>query len=183
MTELIDNLIIKRRINIAECLNQIFINDISKLISEYDYYLEGKSCIFSIHNDAYNETILANKYLFSATYYNGFKLWNLQTGICDIAIEDESMITCVALDEQKMCLVTGYDDGTLKVWNLSTKMYSIIPGKNYYQEKQSSGITCVMFLTDNRIVSGSNDSTLKIWNLQTGKCDVTLEGTLYCCIS
>src|SRR5579863_3989453 len=53
-----DNLIIERRNKLTKYLNNFFPNDISKLISTYDYYLEGKT--YTNYIDESKSSILLN---------------------------------------------------------------------------------------------------------------------------
>jgi hypothetical protein len=156
-TNQFDNLILKRQINISKFLNTFFPKDISKLISEYDYYLEGISYTFTEY-DTYIRCIVVlpggpSGCCFAAERIvvgsgKQIKVWNLDTGKCDIILTGHTLdVNCIA---------------------------SLPVGPSNYLADGAE-----------RIVSGSNDRTLKIWNLLTGKCEITLIGHLQdvCCIT
>jgi WD40 repeat protein len=87
-----ENFIGKRRFNISVFLCDFFPKDIAKLISNYDYYLEGKNYIF---NDRYpndkeysninitrNISVLPDGNIVAGTNEPSIKIWNVQTGYC-----------------------------------------------------------------------------------------------------
>jgi hypothetical protein len=72
-----DNFIIKRRTSIATYLNIFFPNVISKMISEYDYYLEGKATILTDHCEALNDiAIFPDGRIISGSCNGTMKIWN-----------------------------------------------------------------------------------------------------------
>jgi WD40 repeat protein len=183
------NLIIERRSNIINMLCDFFPKDVAKLISNYDYYLEGKIVhTFEGHTDTIScVTILSDGRIVSGSYDKTLKIWNRRTGKCDITFTGHNnWVICVAVhvsvlqkhladplidrvlpDER---IVSGSEDNTLKIWNLQTgNCDSTFRGHD-------SWINCVAVLSDGRIVSGSADETVKIWNHQTGNCDITFRG-------
>jgi WD40 repeat protein len=71
-------------------------------------------------------------------------------------------------------LITGSEDQTLRLWNITTgECLQIFAGHRRYifsvaaAPVPSNGISL--------IASGSNDQTIKLWNIQTGECLKTLE--------
>ena len=67
--------------------------------------------------------------------------------------------------------VSGSDDKTLKVWDLTTG------GLLRTLEGHAGSVTAVAMSGDGtRAVSGSDDETLKVWDLTTGRLLRTLEG-------
>lgn len=173
-----NNLIIERRINISKCLDTFFPNTISKLISEYDYYIEGKSYSLQGHTEyvtccAVLPKCYGNK-IISGSCDRTLKLWNLETAKCEHTFIDHTReIQCVSVvhfDETNIKIVSGSNDKTLKIWNIETgQCEHTLNGHN-------GAVSCIAVLPDARIVSGSHDCTLKIWNTQTKTCDKTLTG-------
>jgi WD40 repeat protein len=142
-----DNFIIERRINIAKRLDIYFPKDISKLISNYDYYLEGKSYTFGGHTNVVTcIAVLSDGRIVSGSFDKTIKIWNLQTGLCDMTFEDTSWILCIAVIIPKQ---------------YSTSVLSDVPLDCYAEHAEPA----------ERIISGSDDGTIKIWNSRTGLCD------------
>ncbi len=78
--------------------------------------------------------------------------------------------TCILVISSKY-IVTGSNNGTLKLWNLEN-----IDKKYIKMQGHIGEISCIKKLFDGRIVSGSHDGTLKIWDIESGKCEITLRG-------
>jgi WD40 repeat protein len=184
-----DNLIIKRRSNIIKYVNDFLPKDISKLISEYDYHLEGKEHILNKNDFDFRVdciAVLPDGRIVVASNDQTIKILNLQTGKYDITFRAHSdIINCVAtlpdpdgpLGEPGR-IISGSTDKTLKIWNLTKKKCDITLYDN-------ASVMCVIVLPDGSIASGSTDGTIKIWNLQTQKCINILSGhhgTVWCII-
>ena len=75
----------------------------------------------------------------------------------------------VALSSNGQTLVSGSEDKTIKVWNLSTgQLLRTLSG-------HSDTVRSVALSPDGQtLASGSGDNTIKIWNVQTGKLLRTL---------
>jgi WD40 repeat protein len=90
------NLIKKRRSDIVIWLNNFFPQDIAELISKYDYHLEGISYTFNGHKSAVSCIGVipdGNEFrLVSGSYDGTIKIWNLQTGECDITFEIDASL-------------------------------------------------------------------------------------------
>ena len=74
-------------------------------------------------------------------------------------INCDSAIWCLQYDNNK--IVSGHEDGTIKVWNkiTSTCIKSLIGHTKH--------VNCLQF--ENEIlVSGSADTTIRIWNIDMG---------------
>lgn len=80
---------------------------------------------------------------------------------------DDHVITCLQFSGSRV--VSGSDDGTLKVWSATT-------GKCLRTLVGHTGGVWSSQLSGNIIVSGSTDRTLKVWNADTGYCIHTLYG-------
>ena len=80
-------------------------------------------------------------------------------------------VRAVAMSGDGTRAVSGSDDTTLKVWDLTTgRLLRTLEG-------HADGVTAVAMSGDGtRAVSGSDDETLKVWDLTTGRLLRTLEG-------
>jgi WD40 repeat protein len=190
-----DNPMITRQINIINCLNDFLPNDVSKLISKYDYYLEGKSFTLNGHTHSVDTIgILSDGRIVSGSRDKTLKIWNLQTGQrsnpegnCDVTFSDNSTwINSIAILPNDR-IVSGTYNGIIKVWNAKTEqcemtfksdertyLISVKENINFDEETTND-------LNKPRIISISynalnNDDIYEIWNMQTGKCDVTYIG-------
>jgi hypothetical protein len=121
-TKMFDNLIIKRRTNIAKQLNEYFPLCISKMISDYDYYLEGKSYELADRSEGIyyvNElfdrviTVGNGRVLFGD---NTVKIWNLKT--CEyntIDTKSNRFMKCIATFSDGRIIYDSRDDRTIRV--------------------------------------------------------------------
>jgi WD40 repeat protein len=181
-----DNLIIKRRINISKVIDIFFPKDISKLISEYDYHLQGISCIFKhgfeqmheienifvVKRSAYaiNKEQLIVGINSGSDDYHLLTVWNLSNDKCDNKFQDPTCFYDAAvLPDGRIVSQSGYN--SLKIWSTQTGKCDII-----IETKHAFSVVSITVLSDGRIVTGSFDSTLKIFNSSSGNCDITLLG-------
>jgi WD40 repeat protein len=123
----INNFITERRINIITYINTFFPKDISKLISEYDYYLKGVAhtflntgCIDSIAQIA----TLPGGRIVSRFNYHTITICNLQTGLCDISFSETAQITCMNVLRDGR-IVYALLNGIIKIWNPETNTCDI----------------------------------------------------------
>jgi WD40 repeat protein len=164
---------ISQRITIINYLYDSLPTVIGKLISEYDYHIEGNSYTFADNCGAvYCSAELSGKRIVCGSSDGTLKIWNLQTGNYDIVLEDHtSKIHRVAVLNDKQ-FVSGSSDGTLKIWSSHLS-------DNIFEDKSSIlSYTCdttftynyhcchrIAVFPDGKIVSGLGN-TLKIWNSQ-----------------
>jgi WD40 repeat protein len=82
-----------------------------------------------------------------------------------------SWVKAVAVTADGKRAISGSDDKTLKIWDLTT-------GKEQFTlNGHTSFVNAVAVTADGkRAISGSDDNTLKVWNLTTGKEQFTLNG-------
>jgi WD40 repeat protein len=179
-----DNLILERRKNISNYLTIYLPKELTKIVSEYDYHLEGKSFtlksyskytrkFYSSHDTVVRcIAVLPNERIISGSHDGDLKVWNLKTGICDITYHGHSdWIICIATLPNGR-IVTGSRDYTLKIWNLQIEKNEITLAETLVGHSDS--VLCISVLPDDfsgcfteRLISGSCDQTLKIWNLQS----------------
>lgn len=80
-----------------------------------------------------------------------------------------SIFSLLFLPSSEM-LVSGSEDGTLKVWDTRTwTCLNTLEGHTHH-------VSCLQPLPDDKVASGSVDHTIKVWDLKTGGCLKTLEG-------
>ncbi|HLX54550.1 MAG TPA: hypothetical protein VKR58_11445 [Aquella sp.] len=198
---LMENQIIKRRLNIANHLITYFPNVIAKLISNYDYHLEGKtytlvdSSTGSCH-DGFICSIakLPDGRIVSRSLDRTLKIWNptgsLERVCCITDYEIFSPITCIAILPDGR-IVSGSRNGIIKIWNLYTGLCDITFGeKDAWIDDIDvlpdgpSGCSVLQAVPDQRIISYSVWKETKIWNVrvqditrgiaQTAICDTTI---------
>ena len=85
--------------------------------------------------------------------------------------EHTDMVWSVALSQDEQKLVSGSEDGTIKVWDLNTGQL------NGTIDAQAGAVRSVAISADGTtLVSGHGDGTIKAWDLATGKLRYTLAG-------
>ncbi len=84
----------------------------------------------------------------------------------------KAQITSVAISHDNSFIVTGFHDGTAKIWEVSSGKCIITT-----LEGHTDSIYSVAISSNNRfIVTGSLDKTAKIWDVSSGNCINTLVG-------
>lgn len=98
------------------------------------------------------------------------KLWDIETGTCLAAIDDNvGRVTALAVQEDSRRVITGSDDATLKLWDIETgTCLATMTGHVGWVD------AVVVLPGDRRAVSGARDGTLKLWDLNTGACLATI---------
>jgi WD40 repeat protein len=169
----------ERRKTIINLLDHFIINDISKLISYYDYHLEGLAhTIKTIPDDILCADILSDGKIVSGTQDGYIIIWDPISGNRYTSFRGHKYnINCIATLPDKR-IISGSDDGTLKIWSKTKSLERPIYNCDitFTEHEQSiNQIRCVTsFLVNSsnnsntsaeyRIISGSKDATLKIWN-------------------
>jgi WD40 repeat protein len=172
--ELCENLINKRRKNIVNHLDDFLLKDISKIVSEYDYYIEGKSYTFMGHTDLITRMILLpDSRIVTGSYDSTLRIWNPHNGNCDMIYTGHSDHIYCLLSLPDECIASGSIDGKIKIWNTQTGNCDI----TCTDTDEIGIIQCICSLPDGRFVSESTeiDKFIKIWNPSTGKCDMSFE--------
>src|SRR5579863_7133401 len=82
---------IKRREFIKNCFVAFVPNVISKLISEYDYHINGECELTLKDENAYNYNMLSNNYMVCGTGRSTIKIWNAHSW--DITKEISQTVT------------------------------------------------------------------------------------------
>jgi len=119
-TKVIENFIIERRKRITHHLIVFLPSDISKLISEYDYELEGTAYTLTGHTDEiFCLALLPDGRIVSGADDNTIKIWNSYTGICDITFTTETYVRYIDILHDGR-IVAAMGQGTITIWNPNT---------------------------------------------------------------
>ena len=93
------------------------------------------------------------------------------TGETTMLSEHEGPVTCCRFTPDGLFLISGSNDSTLKVFNISTRKQC-----GEFTDHQSP-VTCLVVLPEGRmVVSGSQDRTLIVWDIDKLKSIKTLSG-------
>ncbi len=106
--------------------------------------------------------------LFSGSYDDTIKVWDLKTGQCIATLtgHGNSVFSLAVFDGK---LFSGASDNTIKIWDLKTRQCTAtLTGHG------NSVFSLAIF--DGKLFSGSDDHTIKIWDLKIGQCTGTLTG-------
>jgi WD40 repeat protein len=111
--------------NVINYLNGFFPNDISKIITKYAHYFEGKSITLKGHTEEITcITILPDGKIVSGSYKGIIKIWS--NGVCEATLKDDCNIAIIFLDMlpdgplgEPGRLVSGTSQ-SIKIWNLRT---------------------------------------------------------------
>jgi WD40 repeat protein len=115
--------------------------------------------------------------LCGANNFCGIIVWDLVYGrfiknfIDDTNDAANTDVTAIAITPDDNLVVSGFSNGTLKVWNRKTGQETVT------LDGHTDSITTIIILPEGRrAVSGSKDMTLKVWDLATGREIMTLKG-------
>lgn len=118
--------------------------------------------------------------LASASEDKTIKLWDVKTKKYLYTFdENESEIYSVNFCplKDKILLVSGSADGTMKTWNITVETNQINVESPQLIGKHKQAVFSVAFSSDGKqIVSGSEDHTVKIWDVEKQQEGYTLRG-------
>jgi WD40 repeat protein/serine/threonine protein kinase len=101
-------------------------------------------------------------------------LWNWRQAVEAIRLEGHSdAIRAVCFDTSGSQAITGSDDSTVRLWDLTTGNCLRVC------RCKSGGIFSVDYCGDRHAVSGGGDTTIRLWDLDNGRCVHTFEPELY----
>ena len=85
------------------------------------------------------------------------KLWDLGLGVSS-RLAAHNQVTAIALSPDGQFLVSGGDDGILKIWDLASRELLATLSEH------TSKICAIAFVPDsNTFVSSSADQTIRVW--------------------
>ena len=133
-------------------------------------------------------SVLPDGRIISGSTDTTLKIWNTNTGMCDVTLIGHSAwIRCVAIFPNNQSqlihnnlirLVSGSDDNTLKIWNVTNDNNNncVIKDCDLTLIGHNNTVWCVAILQDYCKIVSASGYTLKIWNALTGQCLLTLIG-------
>jgi len=105
-------------------------------------------------------------------------LWSLETGGLRRSFAGHSGgVNALAVSNNNKILVTGGEDGTVKIWDFATGLTSgEFPLLHTLKGHDNAVLSVAISPNAAKIASGSWDSTIKIWDVNTGELLQTLSG-------
>lgn len=132
---------------------------------------DGK--LIESYDSGHNVVSVASNYDGSQIVSGGdftVRLRNVHTKKTDV-FSHKVGVYSVALSPDGTKIVSGSYDGTIRIWDISTKLSKILSGGH------TDCVLSVAFNFDGKkVVSGSEDSTIKIWDVDSSLCIQTLTG-------
>jgi WD40 repeat protein len=174
----------QRRIHIEKCICSYFPKDITKLISIYDYYLEGEfrtinSGDYISHNKIEYVALLPDGRIVASVDFYNICIWNPETESPDHYFRaGNSFISFInVLSDGR--IMSGSYDATIKIWKFDQDVTCEL-----IFEEHACVVKDIGILSDGLIISKCYNrfprSVFKIWNAQTGICDTTFESMDKC---
>lgn len=123
--------------------------------------------------------------------------WAQDRFVCSTLTAHSGTVTCLGFDASGECMISGSDDGSLRLWQpgghewadqlLETPPQSPLLQQHHRQTSvprswvvfrgHGGPVWCLDWdLQRNQLISGSYDQTIKVWDVATGSCTQTLRG-------
>lgn len=121
---------------------------------------------------------LAFPYAIIGNSNGNLSIWNITTsGLTRTLPAHQGSIYSISLSQDHKYLVTGGEDGLVKVWDLATGLQSATLPLVQTIQAHNNPVLVVKLSPDGKMIaSGSWDKTIKLWNLQTGQLLKTFIG-------
>jgi WD40 repeat protein len=81
-----------------------------------------------------------------------------------------AFVQALAFAPDGAILVTGSEDGTVRLWNVATRDCMAV------KRDHAAAVNCVSFTRDNLMLTASDDATVKVWSLPQFEVVQTLKG-------
>ena len=100
------------------------------------------------------------------------RLWDVATGGCLSVFPDQtSAVHAIGLSENGRLMVTGDDDGAVRVWRLREQRVIVT------MTGHRGRVRAALFVRGDRFVAtAGEDGTVRVWDFEAGRCLRTLEG-------
>lgn len=121
---------------------------------------------------------LISDYVVSGNSNGSIGLWSLETGGLRRTFSAHSGgVNALAISRDRNILVTGGEDGTVKLWNFAAGLDSgEFPLLHTLKGHDNAVLSVAITPDSQKVASGSWDSTIKIWDVNTGELLQTLSG-------
>jgi hypothetical protein len=121
---------------------------------------------------------IISDYIISGNSNGSIGLWSLETGGLRRSFSAHSGgVNTLAMSKNNEILVTGGEDGTVKIWNFAVGLDSgEFPLLHTLEGHDNAVLSVAISPNAAKIASGSWDSTIKIWDGNTGELLQTLSG-------
>lgn len=127
-------------------------------------------CLLYGHNDSVRAlAMLPGGRLASASDDYTVRIWNIETGICEIILRGHSSLVCDLAVLADGRLASASDDYTVRVWDMVTKECVTI------LQDFSNQILAIAVLPDSRLAVACGDM-VDLWNTATEICEDELQG-------
>jgi len=122
------------------------------------------------HHSGIRVIAVLNNRVFTGSYDNTIKVWNLDGGCCEATLEGHlAWIRSLFCHAREPLLFSGSDDGLIKVWRTDTHvhMHDVLPPSPGIAEEAASGGILAIAIEYERswLIAGSYDSNIYIWAL------------------
>ncbi|XP_061166036.1 protein qui-1-like [Saccostrea echinata] len=103
--------------------------------------------------------------LITARGDNCARVWKTDSGTLVTGVSHTERITCLCCDIKDRFLVTGSEDKSCKVWDLTTgKLTQVLV------EHSTSVIRVAINSDGSAVISGANDGCIMVWEISSGEC-------------
>jgi len=118
------------------------------------------------HHSGIRVIAVATNRVYTGSYDNTIKVWNLDNGRCEATLEGHvAWIRALFVHAREPLLFSGSDDGIIKIWSLDTyvHLYDILPADG---DRSQTGVLALTVDYDhNWLIAGSYDSNIYVWAL------------------
>jgi len=127
---------------------------------------EWGTCLRTVSLDGYVKELSYQNNTIAAGFNTDIIILNITTGSQTAILSGHAgFVNSVTYSPDRISLVSGSDDKTVKLWDVQTG--GVV--KTFYGH--TSSVWSVSFSADcTRIASGSYDKTIHLWDIQTGEC-------------
>ncbi|MFP4650991.1 MAG: WD40 repeat domain-containing protein [Phormidium sp.] len=149
--------------------------------TSYGYSFRGHTSTVLSLNFSLNHPVLA-----SAGYDRRIQIWDWQIPKFQDVKEEESAITAISFSPDGRLLLSGADDGTVKLWEVSAddgtvklweKLWEVSEGEYAKLAQHNSAIRTVAFSPNGEVLaSASSDGIVTIWSLGQPQEIMRVEG-------